>query len=360
MRLALGLLFVLLLPLSVTATASAQVAAEPPVTAGPVEDQVMAWVGNQAIFASEIMVRVDQLMEEHRQQIPPERWNEQRIALSQQALKVAVESKLVLVDAFRKIPANGQVEIEKKVEEQFETEQIPKLLKNAKVGSRAELEKKLLATGSSLEQQRRVYYERSLSYQWLRSAAKVETEISHNEMLTYYEAHLKDYERPARARWEQLSISLDRVPSKQEAFAKLAAMGNDVMRGAPWADVARAGSHGTTAGQGGQRDWTTQGSMASKALDEALFSLPVNALSPILEDERAFHIIRVVEREDAGRTPFRDAQVKIKEEIEKQRRDKAVQDYYAKLRKETRVWTVFDDPVNAQRFAQSQRVEVKR
>lgn len=353
-------LLVFLFSLLVASSASAQVAGGPPADSGPVDDQVMAWVGNQAIFASEIMIRVDQLMEEHRQQIPPERWNEQRLALSQQALKVAVESKLVLVDAFRKIPANGQAEIEKKVEEQFEAEQIPKLLKSAKVESRSELEKKLIANGSSLEQQRRVYYERSLSYQWLRSAAKVDSEISHNEMLANYEAHLKDYERPARARWEQLSISLDRVPSKQEAFAKLAVMGNDVMRGAPLADVARAGSHGATADQGGQRDWTTQGSLASKVLDEALFSLPVNSLSPILEDERAFHIIRVLEREDAGRTPFRDAQVKIKEEIEKQRRDKAVQDYYSKLRKETRVWTVFDDPVSAQRFAESQRVEVKR
>ncbi|MCE9555548.1 MAG: peptidylprolyl isomerase [Planctomycetes bacterium] len=234
------------------------------------------------------------------------------------------------------------------------------MLKSAKVESRSELEKKLIAGGSSLEQQRRVYYERSLSYQWLRSAAKVDTEISHNEMLAFYEAHLKDYERPARARWEQLSISLDRVPSKQEAYAKLAALGNDVMRGAPLADVARAGSHGATAPQGGQRDWTTRGSLASKVLDEALFSLPVNSLSPILEDERAFHIIRVLEREDAGRTAFRDAQVKIKEEIEKLRREKAVQDYYAKLRKETRVWTVFDDPGTAQRFAETQRVEVKR
>ncbi|MCE9555547.1 MAG: hypothetical protein K8T91_19540 [Planctomycetes bacterium] len=99
---AFGLL-VFLLPLLIASSASAQVAAGPPAS-GPVDDQVMAWVGNQPIFASEIMVRVDQLMEEHRKQIPPERWNEQRVALSQQALKVAVESKLVLVDAFRKIP----------------------------------------------------------------------------------------------------------------------------------------------------------------------------------------------------------------------------------------------------------------
>ena len=333
----------------------------PPAAAGgAVDDQVMAWVGNQPVFASEILTRVDQLMEENRHRIPPETWDAQRVALAQQALKASIETKLVMVDAMRKIPANGQADLQKKVDEQFEAEQLPKLLKSMKVDSRADLEQKLLASGSSLEQQRRTYYERSVGYQWLRSAAKVDKEVGHSDMVAYYEAHLKDYERPARARWEQLSVNFERFPSKAAAHAALAQMGNDVMRGVPWAQVAAAASHGSTAKAGGQRDWTTQGSLASKVLDQALFSLPLNAPSVILEDERGFHIIRVLERQEAGRTSFRDAQVKIKEEIEKQLRDKVVQDYYVKLRKETLVWTVFDDPVSAQRFAESLKSGVKR
>jgi parvulin-like peptidyl-prolyl isomerase len=344
---------------SVLNFASAQTQPGPP-AGTPVDDQVMAWVGKQPIFASEILSKVDQLMEEHRQQIPPERWDEQRLALAQQALKATVESKLVLEDALRKIPAAGQVEIEKKVEEQFEAEQIKKLMESKKAQSRSDLEQKLRAEGSSLDQQRRIYFERSLAYQWARSAVKTETEVSHNEKVAYYDEHRKDFERPARVRWEQLSILFERVASKQEAWAKLAQLGNDVMRGVPLADVAKAASHGATAEQGGQWDWTSKSSLASAVLDQALFSLPVGTLSPILEDERGFHIIRVIEREDAGRTSFRDAQVKIKEKIEEQRREKAVQDYYARLKKETYVWTVFDDPAGSQRFAESLRTDGKR
>jgi parvulin-like peptidyl-prolyl isomerase len=181
----------------------------------------------------------------------------------------------------------------------------------------------------------------------------VEKEVSHNEMVEYYQAHRKDYEQPARVRWEQLRTHFERFPSKEAAYARLAEMGNDVLRGVPWDQVARASSHGATAKEGGRRDWTTQGSLTSQVLNQALFSLPPGAPSPILEDERGFHIVRVVERQEAGCTPFRDAQLKIKEQIEKERREKAVQEYYAKLRKETLVWTVFDDPQTAQRFAQS-------
>jgi len=325
-----------------------------------VDDQVMAWVGRQPIFASEVLTQVDQLMEEHRAQIPPERWDEQRLSLAQQALKAKVESKLVLEDALRKIPAAGQVEIEKKVDEQFEAEQLKKLMESKKAQSRSDLERKLRAEGSSLEQQRRIYFERSLAYQWARSAVKADSEVSHNDMVAYYEEHRQDFERPARVRWEQLSIHFERVASKPEAWGKLAQLGNDVMRGAPLAEVAKAASHGATASQGGQWDWTSKGSLASTVLDQAIFSLPVGSLSPILEDERGFHIVRVLEREDAGRTAFRDAQVKIKEKIEEQRREKAVQDYYARLKKETYVWTVFDDPVGSQRFAESLRTDGKR
>lgn len=340
-------------------SASAQMQPGPP-AGTPVEDQVMAWVGKQPIFASEILSKVDQLMAEHRQQIPRERWDEQRLALAQQALKATVESKLVLEDALRKIPAAGQVEIEKKVDEQFEAEQIKKLMDSKKAQSRSDLERKLRAEGSSLDQQRRIYFERSLAFQWARSAVKTDSEVSHNEMVAYYEEHRKEFERPARVRWEQLSILFERVASKQEAWAKLAQLGNDVMRGVPLADVAKAASHGTTAEQGGQWDWTSKGSLASTVLDQALFSLPVGTLSPILEDERGFHIIRVIEREDAGRAAFRDAQVKIKEKIQEQRREKAVQEYYARLRKETHVWTVFDDPAGSQRFAESLRTAATR
>ncbi|MCE9547983.1 MAG: peptidyl-prolyl cis-trans isomerase [Planctomycetia bacterium] len=323
----------------------------PPAT--PVGDQVMAWVADQPIFASEIFSRVDAVMAENKDRIPAEQWDQQRLQFAQQALKSAVESKLVLSDALHKVPAASLTEIEKKVNEQFETEHVKKLMQSTKAESRADLDAKLRATGSSLEHQRRIYYERSIGTQWVHQMVKSDKEVTHDEMVTYYESHLKDFDHIARARWEQLTIDFSRFPNKEAAYAAIARMGNDVMRGVPFAEIAKAGSQGSTAKQGGQREWTTEGSLASQALDRALFTLPVGTLSPILEDERSFHIIRVVEREDAYRTPFRDAQIKIREEIEKQNRVTAIEEYYAKLRSETRVQTVFDDPAAAERFANS-------
>ena len=66
-------------------------------------------------------------------------------------------------------------------------------------------------------------------------------------------------------------------------------------------------------------------------------------LSTILEDEMGLHIVRVTDRTEAGRTSFLDAQVEIRETLRMERHKKAVDEYLAKLRERTPVWTIFDD-----------------
>ena len=80
--------------------------------------------------------------------------------------------------------------------------------------------------------------------------------------------------------------------------------------------------------------------------------LPVGALSNIISDTDGLHIVRVIERVPAHRTPFRDAQVEIEKKIRKQQRKEKLEKYYARLRREIRIWTVFDDTANAAKPSQ--------
>jgi hypothetical protein len=120
-------------------------------------------------------------------------------------------------------------------------------------------------------------------------------------------------------------------------------MGNDVMQGKPFADVARSRSEGPTAATGGSYDWTTRGSLVSKVVDEAVFTMPVGQLTAILDDGSALHILRVIERTDAGRTPFIEAQVGIRNQLQDERRKRQMDEYLATVRDRTPVWTIFDD-----------------
>ena len=46
----------------------------------------------------------------------------------------------------------------------------------------------------------------AVATQWLRSKIELDEEVTHEEMLDYYNGHLSDYEFPTQARWEELMI----------------------------------------------------------------------------------------------------------------------------------------------------------
>ena len=120
-------------------------------------------------------------------------------------------------------------------------------------------------------------------------------------------------------------------------------MGNQVLAGA---QLCRGGQgrlgRRRRRPKGGVWDWTIKGSLVCKEIDQALFSLPVGQLSPIIKSPNGYHIVRVTAREDAKVTPFLDAQVDIREKIVKQRSEKQLREYLAKLEARTPVSTIFD------------------
>jgi len=280
--------------------------------------------------------------------LTPEQVRELKLQICRQVLPQHVESLIVFVDACRTIPEDRLPEIEKKVNQAFDEQQLPRMLKDAGVATATEYEQLLRSRGQSLDRVRKMFFERALAQQWVQQKVESEEEIPHADMIAWYENHLADYDYPAKAKFEQLTVKVSPAQPRGAAWNKLAAMGNDVLEGKPFADIAKQRSEGPTASTGGSYGWTTKGSLSSKVLDEAIFTLPVGQLSAILDDGQSLHIVRVTERTDAGRTPFLEAQVGIRQTLQEERRKREVDDYLAKLKERTPVWTIFDDqPVTA-------------
>jgi hypothetical protein len=217
------------------------------------------------------------------------------------------------------------------------------MVQAAGVESVREYEHLLRSQGQSLSRMRKMFFERALAQEWIQQNANTIGEIPHAEMIAWYQNHLDEYEFPARTRFEQLTVKISQKQPRDQSWNRLAAMGNDVLNGRPFEEVAKELSEGPTASNGGLYEWTTQGSLVSDVIDKAIFSLPVGELSAILDDQNALHIVRVIERSDAGRTPFIDAQVAIRMSLRKQRQDKARKEYLDGLKARTPIWTVFDD-----------------
>ena len=317
---------------------------EGPLGAQTMEDtEIIARVGPEVILAGEILGNVNKLMNENRAQIPTQKWAEIRRSIMQKMLMPMIDQKLIVVDALQVIPEDALPSIEEQVDKQFYGQQIMDIMARAQVESLQALEEKLNESGSSIEMQKQLFFERSMAAQWIQQQVSDDRPITHQEMLEYYSAHLTDYDQAARCRWEQLSVRFQKFDSRQAAFEAICQMGNAVAdQGVAFAQVARAQSQGLTASDGGKRDWTTRGSLVSAPLDEAIFTVPVGQLSPIIQDKTGFHIVRVIERVAAHRTPYRDAQVEIAEAIVKTRRDAKMKEYLDSLRERIPVSTIFD------------------
>ncbi|RMG01381.1 MAG: hypothetical protein D6741_05275, partial [Planctomycetota bacterium] len=315
----------------------------------PVETaQILARVGSDVILAGEVVGAVNEILAEYEGKVPEDVLEKQRRELTKALLQRRINAKLLYQDVKRKLPPEALDMFKQQLADEFEQREIPRRLKKLNLNSRREFERELEKIGTTLEREKQAFIEAVIAQQWLQQQADTSSddvvpEIGPEELLTYYREHIDEFEHPARVLWQQLTIR--KKPNRPDAqeYAMLAELGNRVLRGEPFEKVAESASEGPTAVLGGKRDWTTRGSLKSKKLEEAIFTLPVGRLSPIIEDDDGFHIVRVIEREEAYRTPFTEAQPQIREAIEKQRRKEKLDEYVAKLKQEIPIWTVFDD-----------------
>ncbi len=319
--------------------------------------QKVAQVGSQVILASDLNVAFNTWVDNQKKSkkpLPPEQIQQHRTEIEVSLLKEMTDEIMVYQDILRQVPEEALKSVRDKVSEVFETEELPRRIKNAGVGSRGELEEKLEKMGTSLEREKRTFIQSMLAQQWLQQQVKKDDDtFTPEEIFDYYHQHTVEFEHSARVKWEELMVRKSRHPHPDEAVALLGRLGNQVLDGAKLNEVARAGSEGSTARDGGLRDWTSKGTLVSETLENAIFSLPVGQLSRIIETDLGYHIVRVVERQDQSVTPFAEAQVEIRNKLVRQRKKKQMDDYLAKLHERTQIWTKYDGLMAQQQKASS-------
>lgn len=342
-----------------------------PTNAQPIEGgEIVARVNGQIVLASDVLWQVNKIIEANRDRIPPEQIEKARRELLRQQVMSLVDTKLLYADFRQNIPPENLPKIEENLLQPFEENEVPRLIELLELKDNVELVEKLESFGSSLADVRRQFNERTIAGEWLRQKAPKPKPVTHDQMLEYYQEHLAEYDFPAQVKWEELAVRFSRFGGdRAAAWREIAELGNEVwqrvskhpgLRGPIFSELAKQKSHGFTADKGGQHDWTTKGALRSEALNEALFSLQVGQLSNIIETETGFHIIRVLQRKDAGRTPFTEAQAAIRKQLESGGQQKLVQEELKKLRKNCCVWTAFDGDLSGPRLSEIMQKRQRR
>ncbi|HEV3342999.1 MAG TPA: peptidyl-prolyl cis-trans isomerase [Pirellulales bacterium] len=309
--------------------------------------QIVGRVGNEIILAADVLPQVNEEFRQTARGAPKEQHEFIFTMLMARQVKQLAQMKLVFLEMKANIPDDKVADTKKQILSHFEKVALPGLLERHKVKTVTELEAKLKEHGSSLAKEKEKFFEQALVSEWLRKEVKFDEHVSHEELLKYYHEHLTEYEFKAKARFEEIRVSYGKKRrSRHDAWQVIRGLADRVFAGAPMAELAKTHSEGLKAEDGGLHDWTNQGSLACKPLDAALFSLPVGALSNIIDDEKgAFLVVRVLERTPAGVTSFREAQAGIRGKIRAQREQAArAKTLIAFMEKNKfRAWTIYDD-----------------
>ncbi|QDV42985.1 peptidylprolyl isomerase [Stieleria neptunia] len=332
----------------------------PPADLAPLPDDpatIMAVVGQSPILWGDIQPKVDgriqQVLKEQNLKLPPEQLAPARMNLARGALTQAIQTKMMsesfLLEQVGTQAASKRREVSEmmtsRARQMFFENELEGLKEKHGTEDLTELDAKLRETGTSLRARQREFTDMMLGHMYMRSKIEKDPPVTIAEINTAYQHAIDTYRHPAKARWEQLSVLFANHSSREETRALIVEMGREVYYNEGWKELARKRSEEPFAADGGQHDWTSKGSLASKPIEEQVFSIPLDKMSEIIEDEQGLHIIKVLERKEAGVTPLADVQDEIREQIKKEKIAASQTAMMQEMRKKVPVWSIYPDDV---------------
>lgn len=306
------------------------------------DSQIVAMVNGNPILAGDIFVPYSKQFVVMRQQLTEEQFTQAQRELLKRDLPDSIERKL-LAHALKTTLKQEQVDQLDTILDAAFKEHVSSLLIKTKTASARELELKLQADGTSLEDIRKTFGEQQLAMQYLSTKSEVFVQTGRVDLLNYYQENIDKFSHPAQVKWEEIRISFSPEDGRPAAIKKLQQVMHELEQGLSFDEVAKRYSDGATASNGGEWDWTRKGSLADKNTEQQLFSMKTNEISGVLESPNAFQILKVVHRKDARVTPFEDVQQGIKGIIVQQKRKEKTALVIENLKASADIETIFDN-----------------
>jgi peptidyl-prolyl cis-trans isomerase SurA len=301
---------------------------------------IAARVGDEVITLSELTAAVKERIAKLPGGYKP---NPQEIKMiTSQVLDMLIERSTIIQEAKRELKKPEQIKLlNDYADKAWREEELPPLLRKLSVANEFKLKEKLDEQGKSLDQMRETYRQEFLARGFLEQKLKSKILVTVPEMRDYYNAHIDDFNRPEQWTWREVLIEFDKHPSRAAARSKAEAVLDRLRRGEEFGKVAGGESEGPNRSSGGLWE-TAPDSYAVAAVNDAIRSLPIGQVSPIIEGPSSYHLVRVEARRSAGPATFAEVQDKIRRTVHHQKVEQASNTFLEKLRQQTVVTTIFD------------------
>jgi parvulin-like peptidyl-prolyl isomerase len=290
--------------------------------------EVIATVNDHPIFASEIFDRAatDRLGPDGipyliaRKSVEAKLMSEEEFRQLQEIairryLKEYIKTRLLSQTLMATVDADQNKKIEAAMKTMYE-EHIERLKKQMNVNTQTEVDANLATQGTSLDS---LFYEfktQILAMEYLRTKSKKPRVVGRLEILAYYNEHSKEFTTPEQVRWQLLQVSFAKHGGRKKALKTLQKAILELGKGKSFDAVVRKYSDGPRADKGGRHPWTNPHSMVDEKTAKTLCELRKGDVSPVLETEETFRLVRLLDHRPAGRKPLAEVQESIKETID--------------------------------------------
>jgi parvulin-like peptidyl-prolyl isomerase len=205
------------------------------------------------------------------------------------------------------------------------------------IKSEKDLEKLLAQEGMTLADWKKRLIEVFAPKQVLRAEVSDRVAISEKDARAYYDAHPDEFTVPTEATVREIVLTAtaanrDEVRARAEEVRTRAAA-----PGADFAAIAAEVSDAGTKSAGGLLGPVKKGDLAAP-IEVAAFSVPVGEVSPVIEVDHGFHILKIDARTDAGLKPFDDVKSEIDSKLLNERFEVDTKAYLKKLWTEATIW----------------------
>lgn len=205
------------------------------------------------------------------------------------------------------------------------------------IKSDKELEKLLAAQDMTMAEWKKRLADELSPQQVINVEVSDRISVSEQDERAYYEAHAVEFEVPAEATVREIVLKAT-TPEREEKRAEAEAVRARVVEsGADFAAIAAQVSDAGTKKVGGLLGTVKKGDLAGP-LENAAFTIPVGSISPVIEADYGFHILKVDARTDAAIKPFDDVKAEIEAKIQAERMPVEYKKYMVKAWSEATIW----------------------
>lgn len=163
--------------------------------------------------------------------------------------------------------------------------------------------------------------------------------VTPEEVAEYYKAHTEEFRHPDIVRTSHILILVPAGSSPEQdrlARQRIEAILVRARKGEDFAKLAQEASMDSSASEGGDLGFTSQGQL-DPAYDAVAFSLAVGSLSDPVRSQAGYHIIKVIDRKKAGLATLDESRAQLAEFLKSEKSNMQLQQLVDQLRKDAKI-----------------------